>query len=170
MEMDKFISLGLLLAYIALGAFSVTGLIEGGKSIIASIKAGTKIWIATVASFALSMVLSIAVSFMGCSPIQVTGVLSVVLATIWLGSLMFAFIEIIGYNMLIKTAFALFDALTAWAQRKLGDPMDLPHTVVKGEKINAEGIKGPLPVETVISGAADTPDAENRPASTDGGK
>lgn len=113
--MDLFITLGFWLAFIVLGAFDVIGLVEGGKSIVAAIKGKTKIWIATIASFLLSYVVAYFIGVLPAAPLFGSLLTSVLFG----GTTIFAFVEIIGYNMIVKTGFALFDSATAWARKKI---------------------------------------------------
>ena len=114
--MEIFTALGFWLCFIFLGSFDVIGLVEGGKSVAASIKAGTKIWIATVANFVLSYAVAFFIGQLPGAPIFG----SLLGAVLFGGTTMFAFGEIIGYNVIVKTIFALFDAVIAWAEKKLG--------------------------------------------------
>jgi hypothetical protein len=113
--MDLFITLGFWLAFIVLGAFDVIGLVEGGKSIVAAIKGKTKIWIATIASFLLSYVVAYFIGVLPAAPLFG----SLLTTVLFGGTTIFAFVEIIGYNMIVKTGFALFDSATAWARKKI---------------------------------------------------
>lgn len=113
--MDLFITLGFWLAFIVLGAFDVIGLVEGGKSIVAAIKGKTKIWVATIASFLLSYVVAYFIGVLPAAPLFG----SLLTTVLFGGTTIFAFVEIIGYNMIVKTGFALFDSATAWARKKI---------------------------------------------------
>lgn len=113
--MDLFITLGFWLAFIVLGAFDVIGLVEGGKSIVAAIKGKTKIWTATIASFLLSYVVAYFIGVLPAAPLFG----SLLTTVLFGGTTIFAFVEIIGYNMIVKTGFALFDSATAWARKKI---------------------------------------------------
>lgn len=113
--MDLFITLGFWLAFIVLGAFDVIGLVEGGKSIVAAIKGETKIWVATIASFLLSYVVAYFIGVLPAAPLFG----SLLTTVLFGGTTIFAFVEIIGYNMIVKTGFALFDSATAWARKKI---------------------------------------------------
>ena len=115
--MDLFLSLGFWLTLIVIGAFDVIGLIEGGKSVIASYQKVTKLWVATVASFILSYAVAFFIGNLPNAPIF-GSMLHVVLFG---GTTIFAFIEIIGYNIIVKTGFTIFDSVIAKAERKLRD-------------------------------------------------
>ena len=115
--MDLFLSLGFWLTLIVIGAFDVIGLVEGGKSIIASYQKVTKLWIATVASFILSYAVAFFIGNLPNAPIF-GSMLHVVLFG---GTTIFAFIEIIGYNIIVKTGFTLFDSIIAKAEKKINE-------------------------------------------------
>ena len=85
------------------------------KSIVAAIKGKTKIWIATVASFLLSYVVAYFIGVLPAAPLFG----SLLTTVLFGGTTIFAFVEIIGYNMIVKTGFALFDSATAWARKKI---------------------------------------------------
>ena len=105
--MDLFLSLGFWLTLIAIGAFDVIGLIEGAKSVIAAYNKKSNVWIATVASLVLSYVVAFFIGTLPEAPIFG----SLLYAVLFGGTTIFAFTEIIGYNVLVKTAFALFDTV-----------------------------------------------------------
>lgn len=115
--MDLFLSLGFWLTLIVIGAFDVIGLIEGGKSVIASYQKVTKLWIATIVSFILSYVVAFFIGTLPNAPIF-GSMLHVVLFG---GTTIFAFIEIIGYNIIVKTGFTLFDSIIARVQKKINE-------------------------------------------------
>lgn len=126
--MDLFITLGFWLAFIVLGAFDVIGLVEGGKSIVAAIKGKTKIWIATIASFLLSYVVAYFIGVLPAAPLFG----SLLTTVLFGGTTIFAFVEIIGYNMIVKTGFALFDSATAWARKKISGTDGTDGTAMTG--------------------------------------
>ena len=108
--MELFSGIGIYLILILLASFGVIGIIEGIKSVIASVKSKDKTWIFTLISFVLSFVVALILG-------PITGTIafaSTINAAVFGGVLVFAFIEIIGYNILIKTLFAAFDALVRW--------------------------------------------------------
>lgn len=113
--MDLFLSLGFWLTLVVIGAFDVIGLIEGAKSVIDSYKKMTKLWVATVASLIMSYVVAFFIGSLPNAPIFGSQ-LHVILFG---GTTIFAFIEIIGYNMIVKAGYSLFDAMTAWAEKKI---------------------------------------------------
>lgn len=123
--MDLFLSLGFWLTLVVIGAFDVIGLIEGAKSVIDSYKKMTKLWIATVASLVLSYVVAFFIGTLPNAPIFGSQ-LHVILFG---GTTIFAFIEIIGYNMIVKTGYTLFDSVTAWAEKKIAARSDANATM-----------------------------------------
>ena len=113
--MELFLNLGFWLAMIVLGSFNVIGLIEGAKSIIDAVKGKSWLWLATIASFVLSYVVAYFIGVLPNAPIFG----SLKTAVLFGGTTIFAFVEIVGYNMIVKAGFALFDGATAWARKKL---------------------------------------------------
>jgi len=110
--MELFNGIGVYLILILLASFGVIGLVEGIKSVITAVKNKDKTWVYTAASFALSFVVALILG-------PVTGTIafaSTVNAALFGGVLIFAFIEIIGYNVIVKTLFAAFDALVRWIE------------------------------------------------------
>lgn len=125
--MDLFINLSFWLVFIALGAFDVVGLVEGLKSVAVSIKDKSKIWLATIASFILSYVVAYFIGVLPNAPIFG----SLLGAILFGGTTIFAFVETIGYNMIMKAGFALFDLVIAKARKKIEDTggVIMPSTV-----------------------------------------
>ena len=102
--------IGAWLLLILIASFGVIGLIEGVKSVATGLGKNVPVWVLTILSLVLSF---ISASFLGF----VTGTVqfgSTINAILFGGLISFAFIEIAGYNIIVKVLFAAFDALIRW--------------------------------------------------------
>lgn len=128
---------------ILIAAFDVIGLIEGVKSIESAVKAKKGLaW--PVLSVALSIVVAV---FLGNTKADIFG--SDINALLFTFVTIFAFIELLGYNVIVKWVFTAVDAVIKKIDPDAAVPshegISLPHTVAKDESIGAEGVPGDIP-------------------------
>jgi hypothetical protein len=116
--------------YLVLVSFAVIGIIEWIKSLVAVIKAKNGSWKWPVASFIFSFVVAV---FGDGGIFQVLTNFVVILAIN----------EIIGYNMIVKTVFALIDNLTGGIVSASKD-INLS-TILNEVKNAAGGVTGEVP-------------------------
>lgn len=137
---------------ILVAAFDVIGLIEGVKSVASAVKAKKGIaW--PILSILLSAVVAV---FLGNIKADIFG--SYLNAVLFAAVTIFAFIELIGYNVIVKWVFTMIDAAIKKIDPDSSLESDLAagksHTVTEGEQITAPGVDGPLPAGTVIGSPA----------------